>query len=97
MSIGILDLAQLPRNTLTIVASGWILLCRTICGDFYYTEEHTRIDAGQLREEAPQGLPSSELRRGSIRCSRIPKDLGSPTERVGSLGLRAFGPVFKVI
>lgn len=30
----------------------WVLLCRTICGDFYYTEEHTRIDANQLREQA---------------------------------------------
>lgn len=28
----------------------WVLLCRAVCGDFYYTEEHTRIDAGQLRE-----------------------------------------------
>lgn len=30
----------------------WVLLCRTIGGDFYYTEEHTRIDANQLRDQA---------------------------------------------
>jgi len=28
----------------------YVLLCRTLCGDFYYTEAHTEIDAGQKRE-----------------------------------------------
>ncbi|CAE7215636.1 Tnks [Symbiodinium natans] len=27
-----------------------VLLCRTLCGDFYYTESHTEINAAQKRE-----------------------------------------------
>mmetsp|Transcript_42044 Transcript_42044/g.97966 ORF Transcript_42044/g.97966 Transcript_42044/m.97966 type:complete len:704 (-) Transcript_42044:114-2225(-) len=29
-----------------------VLLCRTLCGDFWYTEDHTRIDASQQRDAA---------------------------------------------
>ncbi|CAE7488322.1 Tnks [Symbiodinium pilosum] len=42
-----------------------VLLCRTLCGDFYYTERHTEINAAQLRDaQAKHSVLANPERKG---------------------------------